>query len=160
MKKLISLLIVAVVFLASQSAFAAWTLKVSKVSQVKDYLLWEVKCTSDGNALTATDLLALMEPSLKALVQNTTQMILEVIPGTGSVQPDTTIDVTLTNTAGSTLFTHAAYSNSANTTGISLAEDYNAYLPVFDTFKLALSDIGTAGDIVTLRFLAWIDPAK
>lgn len=157
MKKFIVSLILAVMFLASQPAFAAWTTTVSKVSQVKNYLLWKVVCVSDGSAMSATDLVAKMEPDLKTLVQGSTQMGMKVSPGTGSVAPDTTIDVTITDSQGTTIFTHAAYSNTADTVGISLAEDFGMYLPVFDTFNLALSDIGTAGDIVTLYFYAWIE---
>lgn len=157
MKKFIVSLILAVMFLASQPAFATWTVTVSKVSQVKNYLLWKVVCASDGSAMSATDLVAKMEPDLKTLVQGSTQMVMKVSPGTGSVAPDTTINVTLSDAQGTTIFSHTGYSNTADTTGISLAEDFGAYLPVFDKFNLALSDIGTAGDIVTLYFYAWIE---
>jgi len=159
MKKIfIGLLMMLVFVLFNSGCFAAdWGLKVSKVAQAKHYLLWKVVCTSNGSALSATDLVALMEPSLKSEVQGSTLMVLKVSPGTGSVIPDTTIDITLADAQGTTIFTHAGYSKDAETTGINLGEDYGAYPTVYDKFYLTLSDIGTAADQVTLYFEAWIE---
>jgi hypothetical protein len=156
MKKIFLLTVVAFIMMIS-SAFATWTLVPVVVSRTSHYLTWKVICTSDGSSLTATDLVALMSPTLRTLVQSSSMMIMKVSPGTGSVIPDTTIDVTLSDAQGTSVFVHAAYSNVADTTGISLAEDFNQYLPVHDKFYLTLNDIGTAGDQVTLYFECWID---
>ena len=159
MKKLFSVLLVVgmVLGLWVSSCLAAWTLAPSRVSKTSHYLLWKVVCTSDGSGMAATDLVALMDAQLKTMVQGSTQMIMKVSPGTGGVAPDTTIDVTLSDAQGAAIFTHAGYSNVADTTGISLAEDYNAYPTVYGAFYLTLNDIGTTGDQVTLYFEAWIE---
>jgi hypothetical protein len=150
-------LVIAFFFLMSSSAFATWTLTPSLVGFNGHYLTWKVVCTSDGSSLAATDLVAKMDDKLKTLVQKSSMMILTVSPGLTTVAPDTTIDVTFSNAQAIAVFVHAAYSNVADTTGISLAEDFNQYLPVHDKFYLTLNDIGTAGDQVTLYFECWID---
>lgn len=156
MKKILATIAMAVVFLSS-TAWASWTVTPSLVSKTGHYMLWKVVCTSDGNALTATDLVPLMSDHLKRLVQGSTMMIMKVSPGTTTVAPDTTIDVTLSDAQGTAVFVHTGYSNSADTTGISLAEDYNQYLSVHEKFYLTLNDIGTTGDQVILYFECWME---
>ena len=91
----------------------------------------------------------------KKAVQGGTMMIMTVSPGTTTVAPDTTIDITLSNAQGIAVFVHTGYSNTADTTGISLAEDFNQYLTAHDKFYLTLNDIGSAGDQVTIYFECW-----
>ena len=155
MKRIFFSLII-VLFLAGNS-FAEWTLTPSIVYRAGHYAQWKVVCTSDGNALSATDLVASMPENLKRIVQGASLMVMTVSPGTGSVAPDTTIDITLSNAQGIAIFVHTGYSNTADTTGISLAEDFNQYPTVFGLFYLTLNDIGTAGDQVTLYFDCWIE---
>lgn len=155
MKKL--LFAVFMVLAISTQAIAAWTLTPSWVSIKGHYLSWKVICTSDGDALSATDLVALMPPGLKALAQGSSMMIMKVSPGLTTVAPDTTIDVTLSDAQGTAIFVHTGYSNTADTTGISLAEDFNQYPTVHDAFYLAISDIGSSGDQVTLYFECWVE---
>lgn len=143
-----------VLVMVSQS-FAAWTLTPSLISKSGHYFTWKVVCTSDGNALTATDLVAKMPEGLKQLAQGGTMMIMTVSPGTGSVAPDTTIDITLSNAESIAVFVHTGYSNTADTTGISLAEDFNQYFTVHDKFYLTINDIGVSGDQVILYFECW-----
>jgi hypothetical protein len=149
--------LVACLLLFASSSYAAWTLTPSAVSRAGHYFIWKVVCTSDGNALSATNLISLMDSSLRSEVQGATHMIMTVAPGTGAVAPDTTIDVTLSNAQGVAVFVHAGYSNVATTTGIDLSEDYNQYLVPYELFYLTLSDIGTSGDRVTLYFETWIE---
>lgn len=156
MKKILLTIILAVMLMAS-NAFATWTLTPSIVSRSGHYLTWKVVCTSDGNALTATDLVAKMDSGLKKLVQGSTMMIMTVSPGVVGVAPDTTIDITFSNAQGIPVFVHTAYSNTADTTGISLAEDYNQYFTVDGLFYLTMSDIGSSGDQVTLYFFCWME---
>ena len=155
MRKIFLSLII-VLFLAGNS-WATWTLTPTLISKAGHYMQWKVVCTSDGNALSATDLVASMPENLKRIVQGASLMVMTVSPGTGSVAPDTTIDITLSNAQGIAIFVHTGYSNTADTTGISLAEDFNQYLTVFGLFYLALNDIGTTGDQVTLYFDCWIE---
>lgn len=156
MKKIILTIILAVMLMAS-NAFATWTLTPSIVSQAGHYLTWKVVCTSDGSSLSATDLVAQMDNNLKKLVQGSTMMIMKVSPGLTAVAPDTTINVTLSDAQGTAIFIHTAYSNTEDTTGISLAEDFNQYFTVHDKFYLTLNDIGTTGDQVTLYFECWLE---
>ena len=153
MKRIFFSLII-VLFLAGNS-WATWTLTPTLISKAGHYMQWKVVCTSDGDALSATDLVASMPEKLKQLVQGATLMVMTVSPGTGSVAPDTTIDVTLSNTQGIAVFVHTGYSNTADTTGISLAEDFNQYLTAHDKFYLTMNDIGSAGDQVTIYFECW-----
>ncbi|MDD2657189.1 MAG: hypothetical protein PHD04_00825 [Candidatus Pacebacteria bacterium] len=156
MKKIFISILLVLAFATSGLA-VDWTLAVNKVSRAGHYLLWKVVCTSNGSSLAATDLVALMSNNLKQEIQGATEMIMTVSPGTGAVAPDTTIDVTLSNSQGTAIFTHTGYSNVADTTGIQLSEDYNNFFTIYDKFYLTLSDIGTAGDQVTLYFEAWIE---
>lgn len=152
------LLFVAVIFFMMVSqAFATWTLVPSLVGKAGHYLTWKVVCTSDGSSLSATDLVAQMDNNLKKLVQGSTMMIMKVSPGLTAVAPDTTINVTLSDAQGTAIFIHTAYSNTEDTTGISLAEDFNQYFTVHDKFYLTLNDIGTTGDQVTLYFECWVE---
>lgn len=155
MKKLFIAILILLAW-GSQAIAADWTLTPSLVSRAGHRALWKVVCTSNGSALTATDLVALMPAQLKELVQKASLMVMTVSPGTGAVAPDATIDVTLSNEQAIAIFTHTGYSNVADTTGISLAEDYGQYLPIFGKFYLTLSDIGTAGDQVTLYIDCWV----
>jgi len=157
MKKILQGLLVAFLMATCSQAWAAWTLTPTLVSKTGHYLLWKVVCISDGNSLTATDLIPLMSDNLKRLVQGSSMMIMKVVPGTATVAPDATINVTLSDAQGASIFVHTGYSNTADTTGISLAEDYNQYLPVHDKFYLTINDIGTTGDQVTLYFECWME---
>ncbi|MCK9244137.1 MAG: hypothetical protein M0R34_03340 [Candidatus Marinimicrobia bacterium] len=154
MKRII-LIIVAFLIMSMQALAVDWTLTPSLVSKSGNYFTWKVVCTSNGSSLSATDLVALMPEGLKKAVQGGTMMIMTVSPGTTTVAPDTTIDITLSNAQGIAVFVHTGYSNTADTTGISLAEDFNQYLTVHDKFYLTLNDIGSAGDQVTIYFECW-----
>jgi hypothetical protein len=157
MKRLVLAMAMFFILLTASASWAAWTLTPSKVARNGHYLTWKVVCTSDGGVLSATDLIPLMDSDLKSLVIGSAMMIMKVSPGLTTVAPDTTIDVTLSDAQGTAIFVHTGYSNTADTTGISLAEDYNQYLPVHDKIFLTLNDIGTAGDQITLYFECWIE---
>jgi hypothetical protein len=153
-KKVIFAIII-ILAMAGQ-AMAAWTLTPSIVSKTSHYLLWKVVCVSDGNSLTATDLVALMSDRMKWLVMGSTQMVMTVSPGKAGVIPNTTIDVTLSNEQGIAIFTHATISKDADT-HILLAEDFTTYPTVFGKYYLTLNDIGDAADQVTLYFFCWME---
>ena len=132
----------------------AWTLAVSKVSQTRHYLKWKVVCTSDGSSMSATDLVALMPDNLKNKEQ--ALMKLKVSPGTGGVIPDTTINITLTDDEGDSLWADTDISKDA-VTWHTLSKDVGIYIPIFSKLYLAFNDIGTAGDQVTLYFISWME---
>lgn len=155
MKK--ALCIILLMFLWVSTAQAAWTITPSIVSKSGHYLTWKIVCTSDGDALSATDVVVLMSDAMKRLVQGSTLMVMTVVPGTSSVAPDTTINVTLGNSLGITIFSATGYSYTANTTGISLAQDFTQYPTVHDKFYLTINDIGSSGDQVTLYFECWLE---
>jgi len=154
----IAILTMFILLLCACYSWASWTLTVSRVARTPHYLYWKVVCTSDGSALSATDLLALstLDPQLKYEMQGATMMIMDVIPGTGGVIPNTTIDVTWSNSLVD-VYDNDAFSKDADTPGNDLSEDYNQYPPILEQLKLTLNDIGDSGDQVTLGILCWIE---
>jgi len=143
--------------LFSQSAWAAWTIDAAKVSRYKNYLYWSATLTSDGNALTATNLLA--ESGLSGLlssIRGSSLMVCYVLPGTGAVIPNTTINITITNEFDAELWSDTGMSQNAGTWH-KLYEDLGPYPPIVSELNIALNDIGDAGDQVTVYFLCWVE---
>ncbi|MBU2249940.1 MAG: hypothetical protein KKD77_24555 [Gammaproteobacteria bacterium] len=157
MKKTKYLLIIIVALLFASQSFAAWTLTPSRVGSTKHHLYWKLVMTSDGASLAATDILQYMDAGLLPMVRSSTMMIMNISPGEGSVIPNTTINITLTDAGGIAVFSETGYSKDADTVGISLATDYNQYLPVYDTLSITMNDIGDSGDQVTLFFDCWLE---
>ena len=153
MKKLL-LLTIALVLLLASSAWADWTLVVSGVSEAGHYMKWKVVCTSDGDALSATNMLALPGARLLRVGQGETLMLLKVSPGTGAVIPDNTIDIILSDAEQDALWTETTISKDA-ISWHDMSDDIDAYIPVLGPLYLTLNDIGTAGDQVTLYFISW-----
>lgn len=151
-------LVFAIVFLfIATPCFATWTLTPSTVSVAGHYVKWKVVCTSDGDALSATDLIAKIKASDERLlyyVQGETLMAMKISPGLTTVAPDTTINVTLSDDEGDALFTITGASNTA-ISWHDLSNDVYIYIPVMNLLYLALNDIGTSGDQVTLYFITW-----
>lgn len=154
MKK-IFLALLMVLLMASQ-AWAAWTLTPSKVTSTDHYLVWKVLCTSDGSALSATDLIALLPSNLLSVVQKGCIIDMEVQPGTGGVAPDNAFILTLSETIRGTRYTHAALSNVANTNA-DPSEDLGQYPDIGVDFLLTFDDIGASGDQITIVFTEWIE---
>lgn len=159
-KALFTTSLLAVLFFAS-TALATWSFSVTKVARAGHYLYWKVVCTSDGNALTATNLLSTaapvsIDPQLMGKLQGSSMLIMDVIPGTGGVIPNATINVTWSNSLV-IVYTHDAFSKDADTPGNLLSEDYNQFPPILKELNLAINDIGDAGDQVTLAVLCWIE---
>ena len=159
MKKIIVTLVL--LLMLSSSAWATdWTLTPSLVYASGHYLKWQVLCTSNASALTATDIMAQMTGTrdlelLQGYVEGSTMMIMTVVPGTGTEIPLTTINITLTDDEAATIFSTTTVSKDAVTTGLDLSEDFNQYPTVYKVLNLALNDIGDAGDQVTLVFHCW-----
>lgn len=133
-----------------------WTLAVTRVAQARHYLKWKVVCTSDGSALSATDLVALAHTAKINSLQGSSLMAMKVSPGTGGVIPDTTINVTLTDEEDDAVFTMTGASKDA-ISWHDLSTDIGMYPTVFDKLSLAINDIGASGDQVTLYFICWIE---
>ena len=152
MKKLL-LLTVAFVLMMISMAWADWTLTVSEVSQTQHYIKWKVVCTSDGEALSATDMLDLLPESLR-FVQGETLMSMKVSPGTGAVIPNATIDITLSDAESDALWTDTTISKDA-ISWHDMSKDLPNYIPVLGALYLTMNDIGDAGDQVTLYFTSW-----
>ena len=153
MKKLFILITAFVLLIASQ-AWADWTLRLSSVSESQHYIKWKVVCTSDGSALSATNLLALPGARLLRIGQGETLMFMKVSPGTGSIIPNTTINITLSDAEQDALWTETAIAEDA-VSWHDMSDDLPNYIPVLGALYLTLSDIGTAGDQVTLYFISW-----
>ena len=152
MKKLIIIFFILLVLPAQ--ALATWTLAPSLVSEAGHYVKWKVVCTSDGSALSATDILSEMGERLLERVQGQTAMLMKVEPGAGGVIPDTTINVTLTDAEDDTLWSDTGISKDTVSWHL-LSADISAYPPVLSEFNLTLNDIGGSGDQVTLYFIMW-----
>jgi hypothetical protein len=156
MLKKISLML-AFLFLLAIPAHAAWTITTTVSANSAHYIKFKVVCTSDGDALTATDLVAEFEEQTSArLVRGLTAMLLKVVPGTGAVIPGTTINITLTDEEEDALWADTGISKDA-ATWHSLADDINAYPMILDKLYLAINDIGDEGVQVTLYFHCWIE---
>ena len=156
MKKLI---LCAIILLFSASvANATWTFKVNPYRMSKNYLKWSVTLTSDGNALSATDLMSITEmpTRLRALAQGASYLIMKVSPGTGAVIPDNTIDIELENEENDNMWADTAISKDA-ISWHKLWADIGTYLPVTAKLNLVVNDIGTAGDQVTIYFVCWVE---
>jgi len=151
------LLAFALIMLMAVQSWATWTLTPSSASKSGHYYLWKVVCTSDGSSLAATDIVPLLPASVKNIVQGSSMMVMKVSPGVGTVAPDATINVTLSDAQGTAVFSGTGYSYTADTTGISLADSFKQYPTIFDVFYLTINDIGAAGDQVTLYFFCWLE---
>jgi len=156
MLRKISLIFAILFFIAAPYAHAAWTIVTTVSASGGHYIKFKVVCTSDGSALTATDLVAEFEEQTSVkLVRGLTAMLLKVVPGTTTVIPNTTIDITLTDEESSELWSDTGISKD-EATWHSLADDINAYPPILDKLYLAINDIGDSGDQVTFYFHCWI----
>jgi len=151
------ILIIAALLLFSATAHATWTLTPSIVARSGHYLKWKVVCTSDGNALTATDILAQTSDNyFLRQVQGSTLMIMKVSPGTGGVIPNATINIDLEDEENDDLWADTAISKDA-ISWHDLSADISQYPPVLINLYLVMNDIGDSGDQVTLYFINWIE---
>jgi hypothetical protein len=134
-----------------------WTLTPEMVGKVGRAFKWKILCTSDGSALSSTDIMPLIsDVDLKSHIRASMMMTLAIKPGVAAVAPDNTIDVTLANDESVTIFSQTGISYNANTAGLDLSKDYGQFPVVYDKLYLALNDIGASGDQVTLLFENWI----
>ena len=153
MKKIIMTLVLFMVFCTQ--AFGAWTLSVDyakKVTPANNYIVVKVIGTSDGSALSATDIMALIGST--SSITDGSMIFLYVDPGTGGVAPNNTINITLTNNFDQELWAQTGISYTAGSWH-KLWEDIGSFPPLLDQLKLAINDIGDSGDQVTLYFYIW-----
>lgn len=150
----IMVLLCALCFGFQGKAEAVWTLTVSGVAEAGHYIKWKVLCTGDGGVLTATDLVALMPTAVLNKVQGNTLLAIKVYPGVAGVIPDNTFDVTLSDDESHAIWASTAISKDTFT-WFDMSKDIKIYPPVTGKLYLTISDIGTAGDQVTLYFITW-----
>jgi hypothetical protein len=139
----------------------AWTLVPSIVEKSKQYVRWKLHCVSDGAALAATDIFSetYMPRDMKPKVQGLSYMRMEIVPGTGSVIPNTTINVTLSNSVSSALFTMTGASKDA-ASHHDLSTDIAMYPTFFASMYLTINDVGDSGDELDLYFECWKEPGN
>jgi len=136
----------------------AWTITTTVTASSVNYIKFKVLCVSDGDALTATDLVAEFEEQVSSkFVQGLTAILLKVVPGTGDAKPTTTINITLTDEESHTLWAETGISQNA-ASWHNLSGDIKAYPPILDKFYLAINDIGDEDDTVTLYFICSMIP--
>lgn len=165
MKKFLITLFVFVVLtvLTVSISFAAWKIVPSAVGHTSDRHMfrWKITCTSDGSALTATDLLALMLRSpLRIEVQRSVLMIMDIDPGDDSVAPNDPFTVSIYNAEGMLVFATTTGDAESTITGIDMSEDWNQYIPVHERLYLGITDIGSDGDKVIIYIEGWIPEGR
>lgn len=152
MKKYILAICFGILMLSqTMSAWATWTITPTILSYQGHTAIFQVLFTSDGSALTAGNISTNMTPELLALFKKGLFYKMAVVPGTSSVAPDTTIDITFLDvTLQWNHFVHTTYSYTANTPNIDLAEDDGYALSGWDMTYITVNDIGSSGDQFTL----------
>jgi len=163
-KKKISFLIFAILFFIAlpMQVYAEWTIDTTVSANSAHWIKFKVVCTSDGDSLTATDLVAEFEEQVSSkFVQGLTAIWLRVIPGTGDEIPNTTINITLTDEEEETLWSETGISKDASTTHLlytsTNGDSIGMWPPILDKFYLTINDIGDEDDTVTLYFHCWIE---
>jgi hypothetical protein len=162
MKKII--LTLCLLLLAS-TAQAAWTVTSSKSYKAGHYYKFKTILTSDGSTLTATDILtsntsaeavATMPEEIRKTIMGQTMMYMKVVPGTSGVAPNGTLDISILDDEGDTLWADTAITQSSNTWH-KLYEDISDRPAIFEKIYLTFNDIGDSGDQVTLYFIIWVE---
>lgn len=169
MRKCSFWLITLVMLCVANLTHAAWTLEIIEEGYTAKSSIyrWTIRCTSDGNALSATDILSTtnvigLSQDMVDKMRSSLPMVLAVIPGTGGVALDTTIDITLGWSGSVAQYSHAAFPATFDVDSSfgNLAEDWEQYFSIGQSLYLTISDIGTSGDQVTLYFEAWVEGKK
>lgn len=159
MKKIVFIMVLTLSFAFAVNSWATWTLASSVVKKSGHYVKWKVLCTSDGSALSATDILTVangMPASLRRNVQGQTLMKMKVSPGIGGVIPNATINITLTDDEDDSLWADTGISKDA-ISWHDMSKDINIYIPITGKLYLAINDLGDSGDQVTLYFITWYE---
>jgi len=130
------------------TSWAAWTYTSTSGGKAGHYKIWKVVCTGDNAEDTGSVI-----PYPQGVKQGDSLLSLIVVPGTGGVAPDTTIDLTLKN-EHFTLWTKTGISNTAQSDH-KLSTDILTYPPLIRDLTVVFNDIGATGDQVTLYFLIW-----
>ena len=163
MKKIIITLSTILILLFTTQVFATWTIVPSFVGHTSDRHMfrWKLTCTSDGSALTATDLIALMPRStLKKEVQRSVLMIMDIDPGDGSVAPNDPFTVSISNAENMVVFATTTGDAETTITGIDMSEDWNQYIPVHERLYLTITDLGDSGDKVVIYIEGWVPEGR
>ena len=161
-KVFLSVLIAAIVIILvwPMPAFAVWGIgQVNPGTGIVkgNYAAFGMRFTSDGNALSATDIIArIANTTLKGKVQGGTFYKMGIDPGEGGVIPNAAFDITITNYWGMSIYTGTSLSYTADSWP-DMVTPMGVYPPVLNEFNIAISDIGDAGDQVTLYFYFWIE---
>jgi len=155
-------LIFAILFFMALPVHAAWDIDTEVSATSAHWIKFKVVCTSDGDALTATDLVAEFEEQIsKKYVQGLSAIWLRVVPGTEDVIPNTTINITLTDEEEETLWSETSISKDGSTEHLLYTSEngdsIGMWPPILDKFYLAINDIGDEDDQVTLIFHCWFE---
>lgn len=156
-KRIILILLGLMLLFAPSLSFGAWTLTATSVDQVAGYFVWKVVCVSDGNELTSTNLIDTtgtivgMDGSLKGQIRKRLFAWMDVIVNTA---PDNSYTVSLTNqlTGAAPFYSHTISTYATSTNGYDMAEDTGYVPPCPLELNLAVTDIGSNNDSITLVF--------
>jgi len=138
----------------------AWKLIPTLVEQSKNYIKWRLRCISDGTALSAVDVFSetYMPRDLKPKLQGLTYMRMKIDPS-ATAAPNTTINVTMSDSEGDALYTTTGNSYTA-ISWHDLSTDIGAYPVALAKLYLAFNDIGDANDAFDLYFICWKEPGN
>lgn len=149
MKRFLKLAVFVTLLLVPGVVLAAWTYPMSTVRKTDNYIYFSVTFTSDGTDPAAIDILSAANNNL---IKGTSLRLMLVDPGTTTVAPDTTIDITITDQNGYELWSDTGISNTEDSWH-QMWEDIGDYLPILDKLYIDFNDIGSDGDQVTLYFI-------
>jgi hypothetical protein len=158
MKKI--LIAIGIILIWTSTSFAAWTIdNIGQVSYKGHMLIWKVDLTSDGSALSATDLYETryMPSALKELVNKSLFMYMDVYVNSA---PDAGYAITIAdylNAKSLTKYSSTMSTYATSTFGHDLAEDSGYPFQCAEKFLISSEDIGSAGDSITLFFHCWIE---
>ena len=134
----------------------SWTLQPIIIEQSHNYLRWKLRCTSDGNALTITDIFSesYTPRDLKSRLQGHTYMRMDYVPHKAAHAPNATGTITLTNTVGTVMFSDDTAVADEDET-FDLSTDISMYPTFYAKMYLTVDDIGDDGDYFDLYFECW-----
>lgn len=139
----------------------AWTLTPTIVETSRNYIKWRLQCKNDANALSATDIFSetYMPRDLKGKLQGLTYMKMKIDPsGPDATSLSTTINVTISDSEGDSIYTTTGNSASA-ISWHDLSTDIGAYPTFFERMYIAVNDLGDAGvEEFYLYFYCWKEP--
>lgn len=140
----------------------AWTIAPLPLRRVGNYKFLTLRCTSDGNALAATNFLSetYMPRDMKPKIQGHTVMEIKADPG-AAAQPDQAWDFTISDRDGDALLTVTDTSATVPARYDS-STDVGNFWTIDDVLYIAFPTAAdwTSTDSVDITFKMWVEPSS